>query len=237
MAFCSSSASESSRNRPSSAWQARGTHPARKAGHRDRARRPDLRFPTRLPRVAWGLGFPAGEPGTPAPRQDPRAGTPRSLGRPRSFLVALVDHLGVDDLLLAGGLALGRRAVAGARRRLLLGRRVDLLRDFGHRRGQRLGLGVDLLFALGLERLADALDRALDLLPVLRLELLAQLLDLFLGLVGEALGQVARLRQLALLTVLVGVRLGVGDHALDLLLGEAGAGFDLDFLLFLGPQV
>src|SRR5680860_1884275 len=125
MAFCSSSASESSRNRPSSAWQARGTHPARKAGHRDRARRPDLRFPTRLPRVAWGLGFPAGEPGTPAPRQDPRAGTPRSLGRPPSFLVALVDPLGVDDLLLAGLAALAGGPVLGGCLRLRLGRRVD----------------------------------------------------------------------------------------------------------------
>jgi hypothetical protein len=46
--------------------------------------------------------------------------------------------------------------------------------------------------------------------------LLALLLDQLLGLVGELLGAVAQFDGLPLLAVLLGVRLGVLDHAVDL---------------------
>ena len=48
---------------------------------------------------------------------------------------------------------------------------------------------------------------------------------------------VAGLDQLALAAVLVGVRLGVLDHPLDLCVSEAGAGLDLDLLLLAGAEV
>src|SRR5262249_45950671 len=151
------------------------------------------------------------------------------LGRGNgSFVVALVHHLGVNYFLLILGGATG-----GAVGRALLGlrRRVDLLGDLLHRPGQGVGLGADLLRALRGERLARLLDRRLDLLLGGGVDFVARVLERFLGLVGGVLGEVARLGQLALLAVLLGVRLGVGDHPLDFLLGEAGARFDLDLLL------
>ena len=67
--------------------------------------------------------------------------------------------------------------------------------------------------------------------------LVAEVLELTLGLVGGVLGVVARLGELARRAVVVGVRLGVLDHPLDLVLGQAGAGLDLDLLLLAGAQV
>ena len=67
--------------------------------------------------------------------------------------------------------------------------------------------------------------------------LLAELLELALGLVGGVLGLVAGLGELALALVVVGVRLGVAHHPLDLVVGQAGAGADLDLLLLAGAEV
>ena len=53
-------------------------------------------------------------------------------------------------------------------------------------------------------------------------------LDQLLDAVGEAVGLVAQVDQLALLLVLVGVGLGVAHHLLDLVLGEARGGGDGD---------
>ena len=67
------------------------------------------------------------------------------------------------------------------------------------RRLQRLGLGVDRGGVLGLERLANLLDRLLDPRLGVGVDLVAQLGELFLGLVGGVLAVVARLGQLACL--------------------------------------
>ena len=68
-------------------------------------------------------------------------------------------------------------------------------------------------------------------------ELVAVLLERLLGLVGERLGDVPGVRELTQLPGLVGVRLGVADHPLDLLLLEAGAALDPDLLLVARAQV
>ena len=58
-----------------------------------------------------------------------------------------------------------------------------------------------------------------------------------LGLVGERLAEVPRVRELAQLVRLVGVRLGVLDHPLHLVLGEARAALDPDLLLVARAEV
>src|SRR5207237_2510858 len=115
---------------------------------------------------------------------------------------------------------------------LLLGALVHRLRDGVEGRLQRLGLGVDRSRVLALQRVAHILDRGLDALLGVGVDLLAQLAQLTLGLVGGVLGVVARLGKLPRAAVLIGVGLGVGDHPLDLILGQARAGLDLDLLLF-----
>ena len=102
---------------------------------------------------------------------------------------------------------------------------------------EALGAGLDVGRVLGGQRLADVLDRGLDLRLGGVVDLLAELLELALGLVGGVLAGVAGLGELAQALVLVGVRLGVGHHALDLLVGEPGAGLDLDLLLLARPEV
>jgi len=61
--------------------------------------------------------------------------------------------------------------------------------------------------------------------------------QLTLGLVGGVLAVVAGLGQLAQPAVVLGVRLGVLDHRLDLVVRQSGAGADLDLLLLAGAQV
>src|SRR4051794_232200 len=151
-----------------------------------------------------------------------------------------VDDLGVHDVLLLGGsrrgaVAVGVRAVG--RRLLLLGALVHRLGDLVEGGLERLGLRVDLVRVLGRQALADVLDRGLDLLARGVVDLLAEVLELALGLVGGVLAAVAGLRELAGALVLVGVRLGVVDHALDLVVAEAAAGADLDLLLLAGAEV
>ena len=80
----------------------------------------------------------------------------RSLEHRLALLVAL-DDLGVHDLFLLVGGAVGRRAVGGraiAGRRLLLGRGVDLLGHLVEGDLQRLGLRVQQRDVVGLEVVA-----------------------------------------------------------------------------------
>ena len=155
-----------------------GRPPPRRLQEAD-ARRPAL--PERLG-AAWG---PSGAPGW--------VGGIASL--------ALVDDLRVDDVLLSGAVgvsrAVGARTVAG-RPSLLLGCAVHRLGHGVEGRVQGLGLGLDLLRVLGLERLADLLDGRLDLVLGGRVNRLAQLGELTLSLVGGVLAVVAGLGQLAL---------------------------------------
>ena len=105
------------------------------------------------------------------------------------------------------------------------------------RRLQRLGLRLQLGGVLGLQRVAQVLDQTLDLGLGGLVDVLLQVLELALGLVGGVLGVVARLGELAQALVVVGVRLGVGHHLLDLVVRQAGARLDLDLLLLARAQV
>src|SRR4029450_13855885 len=129
-------------------------------GRREPERAPRLEQTRRPAQVRWGRRTPSGPPKRaprPArrpPRARPRGRPPRwrpppgfRYRAPRGSRLALVDDLGVDDVLLGLLGRLGRAVCAGA----VAGRRSLLLRALVHRLGhlvegrlQRLGLRVDL---------------------------------------------------------------------------------------------
>ena len=102
---------------------------------------------------------------------------------------------------------------------------------------QLLGLRADVRGVGAVERRAEVGDARLDRGGGLLVERLAMLLEALLGRVDERLGLVTRLGEFPQLARLVGVRLGVVDHALDFLLGEAGPRLDADLLLVAGAEV
>ena len=102
---------------------------------------------------------------------------------------------------------------------------------------QRLRLAVELGRVLRRQRLAQILDQALDLGLLRLVHVVGEVLDLALGLVRGVLGVVAGLGELTQPAVVVGVRLGVLHHPLDLVVAQAGARLDLDLLLLAGAEV
>src|SRR5258708_1531689 len=162
-----------------------------------------------------------------------------------SMLVVHVYVLGVDHLV--GGAAAGRplltrtalalpagrsgaprcrlaaprRAGAGGARGLALVEALgQLVRSLLEARGRLLHLGR----VLGLQRLLGLGERLLELALLVRPELLLVLVVRLLGIVDQGVELVAGLDLLAALLVLVAVRLGFLDHALDLPIAEAGGG-------------
>ncbi|EJZ09434.1 NAD-specific glutamate dehydrogenase [Mycolicibacterium vaccae ATCC 25954] len=156
-------------------------------------------------------------------------------------LLVVLNHLGVDHVVVgrtgrAGGTArstCGLVGLSGLVDRLAQG--LALLAELLHRRldgadvgAGKCGLGVgDRGVDLG-QRLLGNLGSAFGF---------TLLLDELLRLVDQRLGLVADVGLFATLTVLVGVRLGVLDHPVDLLLGQAGAFLDLDRVLLAGALV
>src|SRR5690242_1438205 len=136
-----------------------------------------------------------------------------ALARP-ALAVALVDDLGLDDLVVILGAAavgrLGLRAGLG-RLGLLVDGGTHLLADLGG----VLGGGLDGLGVVALQRLLHLGQRlahlGLDVLGHLVLVLAEELL----GLVHQRVGLVADLGLLAAAAVLLGVLLRVPDHLLD----------------------
>ena len=104
----------------------------------------------------------------------------------------------------------------------LLQRGLELL----HRGVQRLRVGV-----LPREEGADCVDLVLHLGADVGRDLVAELGERALRLIGGVVGEVADLDELAALPVLLGVGLRLLDEAVDLVLGQAGAGGDRDALL------
>src|SRR5579859_7400327 len=112
---------------------------------------------------------------------------------------ALIDDLGVDDFLVGGRAALGRRAArarAGVRGlRLGVDRLAHLLADLGSvLAGRADGVGVR-----ALQRLLQLIDGGLHLGPDVLGDLVGVLAEELLGLVGQALALVTDLRFLAAL--------------------------------------
>ena len=249
----------SSRTRPACAGRGRGTPrpwpravgdrvvgaAARPAGRRRRRRPGD----GGLARPRSGLAVRARRPSVAARRRPPvRRAAPATgpgrlaglgLGRARRSSV-LVDHLGVDDLLVVGGR--GRRrprrsrwptprpAAACARSYICSETRWKAVCS-------RSVLARMSSASSPLSGLVDVGDRLRDLRARLLVDRLAEVLELLLGVVGRGLAGVAGLGQLAQALVLLGVRLGVGDHVADLGVAQAGARLDLDLLLLARAEV
>src|SRR6202521_5793383 len=175
-----------------------------------------------------------------------------------STLLVHVHVLGVDDLV--GGLSLPRSArTRGATRRPAgaatrgrpraasrsgAGRRalawIALVEPFGKLvRGllETRGRLLHLVGVLGLERLLGLGDGLLELALVVRAELFLVLVVGLLGVVDQGVELVAGLDLAAALLVLVAVRLGLLDHALDLGVVEARGRGDGDLLLLAGAEI
>src|SRR4029450_8479936 len=140
-------------------------------------------------------------------------------------LAALVDDLGVDDVAVA----LGRALVGGGGRPGLglagagPGLGVDRLGQLVARLLQRLGGRGDGDGVVAGELLLQVGQGRLEGRPVLVGDLVAVVLEALLGLVDELLGPVLGLGGLAPAPVLLGVLLGLVDHAVHFLLVQRRA--------------
>src|SRR4029079_5120426 len=169
----------------------------------------------------------------------PSLRTPGSGG----FLLVVVDlcELRVDHVLFLAGLAAAGRctAVAGAAGTglsLLLGL-VHRLAELHRSLRQRVGLGRDRGRVVTLERFLEIGHRILDRLALGLADLRAVLSQGLLSGVQECLGVVLRLDRGLALLVLLGVRLGVLHHLLDVGFAQAARGLDADLLLLAGALV
>src|SRR6195952_4641685 len=149
----------------------------------------------------------------------------------RRLLVVLVvvdlGELRVDNVILGsilGGIAFG----------LLLVHRFAKLH--GSLR-QRIGLGLDRLGIVALQRFLQIADGVLDGAALAFLDLRAVLGQRLFGRMHQPVGVVLGVHRLAALLVLRGVGLGVLDHLLDLGFGQAARGLDADLLLLAGRLV
>src|SRR5471030_363739 len=132
----------------------------------------------------------------------------------RLLVVLIVVDLGkfrVDDVILGsilGGIAFG----------LLLVHRFAKLH--GSLR-QRVGLGLDRLGILALQRFLQIADGVLDGAALALLDLGAVFGQRLLGRMHQRIGMVLRVHRLAALLVFRGVGFSVLDHLLDVGLGQA----------------
>src|SRR3546814_13694663 len=95
---------------------------------------------------------------------------------------------------------------------------------------QRLGLGLDLRLVVTLHRGFELGDRAFDAADQVAGHLVAVVLDRAARAVDQGVGLVAGGDQLLALLVLLAMRFGIVDHALDLVVRPAGTGLDPDLL-------
>src|SRR4029077_11789038 len=186
--------------------------------------------------------------------RDLRALRGENLFLRRFVLLLVVDFLeiGVDHLVVrlaargarAGtgtptspGAAGGAAAVTGMGVARRLGLLVHRLAELHRKLGERLGLGGDRRDVVAGQHLAQFRDRRLERRLLGSRHLVAAVPDGALGGVDQALGLVLGLDQGALLLVLLGVALGVLDHALDIGVAQAPRGLDADLLLLAGRLV
>src|SRR5262249_23498268 len=108
---------------------------------------------------------------------------------------------------------------------------VHLLARLGGGRIEGAHGALELAVVRSLERFLHAPDRGLERSLLGAVDLVAVLLDQALGLIDALIGFVAQLDRLAALLVLLGVRLGLIDHTLHVVLGQTARGLDADRLL------
>src|ERR1700686_1356904 len=147
------------------------------------------------------------------------------------FLVVLVvvdfGEFRVDHVILCG--ILGRIALG----LLLVHRLAELHRSLR----QRVGLGLDRLGIVALQRFLQIADGVLDGAPVGLGNLRAMFGQRLLGGMHQAVGVVLGVDRLAALLVLGRVGLGVLDHLLDVGFRQAAGGLGPDLLLLAGRLV
>src|SRR5438128_2943092 len=148
------------------------------------------------------------------------------------LLVVLVvvdfGELRVDDVIL--GSALGRGFALG----LLL---VHGLAQLHRSLRQRIGLGLDDLGIVALQRFLQVADGVLDGATFAFLDLRAVLGQRLLGGMHQRVGMVLGVDRLAALLVLGRIGLGILDHLLDVGFREAAGCLDPDLLLLAGRLV
>src|SRR5581483_10207484 len=150
-------------------------------------------------------------------------GPRRNNGNARRLLLHL--ELRIDHILGPLGAAVAGRLWAAA---------GLLLHELGQRlRGcQQVGVGLaDGLYILAAHRLAGLLDRRADRRLAGLVELAFVFLQQLLDLVDRLVRLVASLDDLALATILVGVRFGLLAHPFDFLRIQAAGALDLDLRL------
>src|ERR1700727_2969463 len=149
----------------------------------------------------------------------------------RRLLVVLVvvdfGKLRVDHIVLGG--ILGRIALG-----LLL---VHGLAELHGSLRQRIGLGLDRLGIVALQRFLQVADGVLDGAALALLDLRAMFGQRLLGGMHQAVGVVLGVDRLAALLVLGGVGLGILDHLLDVGFGQTAGCLDPDLLLLAGRLV
>src|SRR6185503_5891848 len=162
----------------------------------------------------------------------------RSGGLLVLLVVVVLGEFAVDDIVLGRtglrtGIAAGR-AGAGL---ILLRLRVHRLTELHRGLRERIGLGRDLLGVVALDGFLCGGERILDRAALGLADLGAVLGERLLGRVDQRLGVVLRLDLGFPLLVLLGVRLGVLHHLLDVVVRKAARGLDADLLLLAGAFV
>src|SRR5665647_3843234 len=148
----------------------------------------------------------------------------------RLLVVLVVVDFGefrVDHVILCS--VLGRVALG----LLLVHRLAELHRSLR----QRVGLGLDRLGIVALQRFLQIADGVLDGAPVGLRDLRAMFAQRLLGGMHQRVGMVLGVNCLAALLVLGRVGLGVLDHLLDVGFRQAAGGLDPDLLLLAGRLV
>src|SRR6266851_4464469 len=147
------------------------------------------------------------------------------------FVVVDFGKLRVDHVVLGGILCgiLGRIALG-----LLL---VHGLAELHRSLRQRVGLGLDRLGIVTLQRFLQIADGVLDGAALGLLDLRTMFGQRLLGRMHQSVGMVLRIDRFATLLVLGGVGLGVLDHLLDVGFRQAAGGLDPDLLLLAGRLV
>src|SRR3954470_16907551 len=144
------------------------------------------------------------------------------------LVVVDLGELGIDDVVL--GSALG----GGFAFRLLL---VHGLAELHRSLRQRVGLGLDGLGVVALQRFLEVADGVLDRTAFLVGDLRAMLGECLLGRMHKTIGMVFGVDRLAALLVLDRIGLGVLDHLLDVGFGQTAGCLNPDLLLLAGRLV
>ncbi|KFE34723.1 putative NAD-specific glutamate dehydrogenase [Thioclava atlantica] len=152
-----------------------------------------------------------------------------------ALVVAHVLEVGVDDIVIDIARTFLIRGL-GFARFLLLGL-VDGLAEFHRGVGEVLDRTLDLAGFLGLERLFERIGRQFDHLDGGRIDLVAMLFERLACRMQERLALVLGLDEFLAALVGLGIRLGVLNHLLDLVIRETARSLDRDLLLLAGALV